>query len=242
MVGRPLIGITAFHTRHITPPHLPLVALGQRYVTAIEAAGGVPLIVSPGLDDENLQVIFERLDGVLLPGGGDIDPACYGETPHPSLTETNVERDHLELSLARCAVDANKPLLAICRGIQVLNVALGGSLVQDIPTQIANALPHTFDETKVPREFTAHVVHIEPNTQLHGVMGVDRADANSWHHQSLKQVAPGLNVVARSPDGVIEAVEMPERRFIIGVQWHPEWLYDRQPEMKRLFEALVQAI
>jgi putative glutamine amidotransferase len=241
MAARPLIGITAFATRHIEPPHSPLIALGRRYVAAIAAAGGAPLIVPPGLDDPSMRTVFERLDGLLLSGGGDIDPVRYGEAPHPSLTALSAERDQLELSLARRAVDADKPLLAICRGIQVLNVALGGSLVQDISTQIPGALPHTFDETKVAREHTAHPVQIEPGARLHEVMGVDTAGANSWHHQAIKQVAAGLQVVARSPDGVIEAVEMAGRRLVIGVQWHPEWLYDRQPEMMRLFEALVQA-
>lgn len=241
MAARPLIGITAFATRHIEPPHSPLIALGRRYLAGIVAAGGAPLIVPPGLDDLSMRTIFERLDGLLLSGGGDVDPACYGEAPHPSPTALSAERDQLELSLARRAVDADKPLLAICRGIQVLNVALGGSLVQDISTQLPGALPHTFDETKVARDHTAHPVQIEQGSRLHKVMGVDRADANSWHHQALKRIASGLEVVARSPDGVIEAVEMPDRRFVIGVQWHPEWLYDRKPEMMRLFEALVQA-
>lgn len=241
MSHRPLIGITAFETRHINLPHLPIFALNRRYVMAIEAAGGAPLMVSPGLSEDSLRAIFDRLDGWLLSGGGDIDPACYGETPHPASTEISADRDQMELALARRAVDADKALLSICRGIQVFNVALGGTLVQHIPAQIPGALQHNFDGTQVARDHIAHPVRIAAGTRLGEVMGVDQAGVNSWHHQSLKQIAPGLKVTALSPDGVIEAVELPGHRFALGVQWHPEWLYDRQPEMKRLFEALVQA-
>jgi putative glutamine amidotransferase len=238
---RPVIGITALATRYIDPPHLPMYALNQRYVMAVEASGGAPLMVPPGLDETSMQAIFERLDGLLLSGGGDVDPAHYGESPHAPLNEVNAERDRLELSLARQAVEADKAVIGICRGVQVLNVALGGSLVQDIPTQQPDSLLHSFDGAQVARDTKAHSVRIESRSLLREVMGVEQADVNSWHHQSLKRIAPGLTVVAQSPDGIIEAVEMPGRRFVIGVQWHPEWLYDRQPEMKRLFEALVQA-
>lgn len=241
MPPRPLIGITAFATRHVEAPHLPIHALNQRYVSAVESAGGAPLIVPPGLDDASQRAIFARIDGLVLSGGGDIDPAYYGEAAHPALNAPSAQRDRLELSFARWATDEDKPLLAICRGIQVLNVALGGTLVQDIPTQVPDALPHNFDETRVARDFIAHEVTIEPGSRLCEVMGSERAGVNSWHHQSVKQAAPGLAIVACAPDGVIEGVERPRSRFTIGIQWHPEWLYDRQPEMKRLFAALVRA-
>ncbi|HET7089709.1 MAG TPA: gamma-glutamyl-gamma-aminobutyrate hydrolase family protein [Anaerolineae bacterium] len=241
MTKRPVIGITALATRYIDPPHSPMYALNQRYVMAVEASGGAPLMVPPDLDETSMQAIFERLDGWVLSGGGDVDPAYYGESPHAALNEVNAERDRLELSFARQAVEADKPVIGICRGVQVLNVALGGSLVQDIPTQQADSLPHSFDGTRVARDYMAHPVRIESGSLLREVMGVEQAGVNSWHHQSVKRVAASLAVVAQSPDGIIEAVEMPGRRFVIGVQWHPEWLYDHQPEMKRLFEALVQA-
>jgi len=241
MPGRPLIGITAFETKYIDPPHLPIVALNRRYVMAIEVAGGAPLMLPPGLGDDSLRALHDRLDGLLLSGGGDIDPAHYGEAPHPATREVSADRDRMELALARWAMNEDKPVLAICRGIQALNVALGGSLVQHIPAQVDNALQHTFEPGQVARDHVAHPVQIEAGSCLRAIMGVDRADANSWHHQSIKQAAPGLRVTARAPDGVIEAVELPARRFAIGVQWHPEWLYDHQPEMMRLFEALVQA-
>ena len=241
MTNRPLIGITAFESRYIHPPHLPIFALNQRYVTAIEAAGGSPLMLPPGLSDESLRAIFDRLDGLLLSGGGDIHPACYSEDPHPATAEISAERDAMEIALTRWAVEREKAMLSICRGIQVFNVALGGSLVQDIPTQWPGSLKHTFQPTEVARDYIAHAVQIESGTRLRDVMQVDRAGVNSWHHQSIKQVAPGLKVTALSPDGVIEAVELPGHRFALGVQWHPEWLYDHQSEMARLFEALVEA-
>jgi putative glutamine amidotransferase len=241
MPRRPLIGITSFETKYSEPPHLPIFALNRRYVMAIEAAGGAPLMLPPGLSDDSLHVTFDRLDGLLLSGGGDIDPVCYGEAPHSATREISADRDRMELALARWTVNEDKPVFAICRGIQVLNVALGGSLVQHIPTQVDGALQHTFEPTQVARDHIAHSVQIESGTCLREVMGVDRAGANSWHHQSIKQVAPSLRVTAHAPDGVIEAVELPAHRFAIGVQWHPEWLYDDQPEMMRLFEALVQA-
>lgn len=241
MSNRPLIGITALATRFGEPPHTPIYALAQRYIHAIEEAGGAPIILPPRLDDASLAAIFPRLDGVLLSGGGDVDPACYGEAPHPSLTDLNVERDRVEFFLTRQAVEQDKPILAICRGIQVFNVALGGSLVQDIPTQVAGALIHMPDRKKLPRDYIAHPVRVEPGTRLRQVIGVDEAETNSWHHQSIKRAAPGVRVVASSPDGIVEAVEVPDRGFAIGVQWHPEWLYDRQPEMMNLFKGLVEA-
>ena len=241
MALRPLIGITAFTTHHAEFPHIPLYALTQKYVSAVESAGGAPVILPPGLEDDSLRAIFGRIDGLLLSGGGDVDPACYGEAPHPTLTGLSAERDRIELALARLAANQDKPLLTICRGIQVLNVALGGSLVQDIPSQLPGSLTHMFDQKTVAREKITHRVAVAPETQLRQVLGADQAGVNSWHHQSIKQLAPGLRIAASAPDGVIEAVEMPGHRYTIGVQWHPEWLYDRQPEMKRLFEALVQA-
>lgn len=241
-MSRPaVIGISAWGARGINPPHLPLYVLSQRYVSAVEDAGGVPLMLPPRLNETALRVIFDRLDGILLSGGGDINPAHYGEEPHPALINVSLERDQVELALSRWAVDDEKPILTICRGLQVLNVALGGSLVQDIPSQVPDAMQHMFDPVAVTRETITHQVQIDKHTRLHEVIGSDQADVNSWHHQALKRVASPLMVTACSPDGIIEAAELANHRFALGVQWHPEWLYDRQPEMKRLFDALVVA-
>ena len=241
MSSPPVIGISALASRGPDAPHLPTFALNQRYALAVAAAGGAPLLIPPGLDVRSLRVVYDRLDGVLLSGGGDVDPARYGESPHPSVYDVDPGRDETELSVARWAVADDKPLLAICRGVQVLNVALGGSLVQDIPSQWPDPLLHIFDLVSVERDFQAHAVRVDPGTRLHAILGSDQATVNSWHHQSLRRVASPLQVTACAPDGIIESVEMPGRTLVLGVQWHPEWLYDSQPEMKRLFEALVQA-
>ena len=242
MPTRPLIGITAAITKSVHPPHTEMYMIGRKYVDAVEQAGGVPLIVPHNLGEDSLHLLLGRLDGLLLSGGGDIDPAIYGEEPHPDVDGISADRDRVELALARWAVDQSKPLLAICRGIQVLNVSLGGTLVQDIPSQVAGALQHHFEEKTTPRGYLAHPVSIEPGSLLSAVIQSDAASVNSWHHQSLKQVAQPLRVVAESPDGIIEAVEIPGQRFVLGVQWHPEWLFETQPEALRLFTALEQIV
>jgi len=241
MNKRPLIGITAFETRFPKPPHAPLYATGQRYVRAIEDAGGLPVILSPALTNDTLHAIFERLDGLLLSGGGDIDPKIYGEDPHPSIWGLDMNRDRAELAMARWAAETDTPLLCICRGTQVLNVALGGSLVQDIPSMVKDSLTHMFSEEDTPRDKITHTVTVEPNSCLNGLLQSTVADVNSWHHQSIKRVGTDLRVVATAPDQVVEAIEIPGHRFALGVQWHPEWLYDRQPEMARLFTGLIDA-
>ncbi len=241
MKTKPLIGITAFEMPHPEPPHSVYYALGQRYARAIEETGGAPVVLPPGLGQGSLERIFDKLDGLLLSGGGDVEPSFYQEPSQAALVSVSLNRDRDELALARWAMEKNKPLLCICRGIQVLNVALGGSLIQDIPTQVPGALEHSFDNKVVPHDHLAHPVSLEPASRLAQVMGVNVSTVNSWHHQAIKQVAKGLAVVAHAPDGIIEAVELAGHPFAIGVQWHPEWLYDKQDEQRRLFAALVQA-
>jgi putative glutamine amidotransferase len=241
MTKRPLIGITAFETKHLRPPHAPLYATGQRYVQAIEDAGGLPVILSPALTNETLRAVFDRLDGLLLSGGGDIDPAIYGEEPHATIWGLDMNRDRAELAMAKWAAEAQTPLLCICRGTQVLNVALGGTLVQDIAAMVPDALTHMYDEEIMPREAVAHPVSVETNSLLASLIQDSHAEVNSWHHQAIKRVANDLKVTALSPDGIVEAIELPGHRFALGVQWHPEWLYQQQPEMARLFKGLVKA-
>ena len=190
---------------------------------------------------ETYSLTRKYADGVLLSGGGDIDPALFGEEPHAATAEIEPERDRVELTLARWVVERDIPFLAICRGIQVLNVALGGSLLQDIPSQVPDALPHSFDRQTTPRDYLAHPVKINPESQLARVMQLEVAQTNSWHHQAIMRVADGLQVTALAPDGVIEAVEVPGRRYAIGVQWHPEWMFEKWAEHRRLFEGLVSA-
>ncbi len=241
MIKRPLIGITASESNHIKPPHHAIFSLNQVYVRAIEDSGGVPLLLPPILSEDSMREIFATLDGILFTGGGDINPSIYDEPPHSTLWGLSDDRDRVELELARWAAHHEKPMLAICRGTQVLNVALGGTLIQDIPSEVPDALEHSFDDAVVARDYIAHPVKVAGGSHLRKVLQSEIVRVNSWHHQALKRIAPDLKVVAQSPDGIVEAVEIEEHRFAIGVQWHPEWLYTNQPEMKRLFIALVEA-
>ena len=202
MSQRPLIGITA-SIDHRSPAYGETYSLTRKYAEGVLQAGGVPVIVPPNLDEESLHVVLKRLDGVLLSGGGDLDPALFAEAPHPATCEIEPDRDRVELALARWVVDRDVPFLAICRGIQVLNVALGGSLVQDIPSQVPDALQHSFDRKTTPRDYLAHPVKIDPNSHLARVMQLDMAQTNSWHHQSIMQAADRVQVTAVAPDGVI---------------------------------------
>lgn len=236
----PVIGITA-SIDHRSAAFGETYSLARKYAEGVVHAGGVPVIVPHNLDEHSLRVVLDRLDGVLLSGGGDIDPGLFGEKTHPATCEIEPDRDRVELTLARWLVERDTPFLAICRGIQVLNVALGGSLVQDIPSQVPDALQHSFDRKTTPRDFLAHPVKIDPNSQLARVMQLEAAQTNSWHHQSIRQTAASLHVTAVAPDGVVEAAEVPGRRYAIGVQWHPEWLFEERAEHRRLFEELVRA-
>ncbi|CAG0933374.1 putative glutamine amidotransferase [Thermoflexales bacterium] len=237
---RPVIGVTA-SIDHRSAAFGETYSLTRQYAAGVVQAGGVPVIIPHNLDEEALHALLDRLDGVLLSGGGDLDPAWYGEAAHPATCEIEPDRDRVELTLARWLVEQARPLLAICRGIQVLNVALGGTLVQDIPAQIPAAVPHSFDRKTTPRHYLAHPVKIDPDSHLARVLQLDVAQTNSWHHQALKQVADRLRVTAVAPDGVIEAVEVQGQRLAIGVQWHPEWLFEERAEHRRLFEELVRA-
>ncbi len=187
----------------------------------------------------------EELDachGVLLTGGGDVAPQCYGDTwQHDQTYGIDPDRDRVEIALVRWAVEQDKPLFAICRGIQVLNVALGGTLFQHVPDAFPSDNPVQHRGDMAHRDRPVHAVAIEPASRLAAIMGATCAEVNSFHHQAIRDLAAGLRVVARAPDGVIEAVEMPTRRYALGVQWHPEDMAFSAPDMMRLFESFVQA-
>jgi putative glutamine amidotransferase len=171
----------------------------------------------------------------------DVNPAHYGESPHPSLGRVDDPLDQAELTLTRWALEDHLPVLAICRGIQLLNVAAGGSLYQDLPAQVSGAFPHACSAPAYSREYRAHAVHIKPGSRLAAAIGSIRCRTNSRHHQAVKDVAPGFVVTARAPDGVIEGIEHVDAPFIVGVQWHPESLSATDPQMLALFEAFVEA-
>lgn len=236
---QPLIGITT--ARYKSP------ATGWMYnrayaacIQAIADAGGLPILIPVSVNDDVLRSIYARVDGVLLPGGGDVDPVIYKAAKHPKTGEADDARDHAEIAVAQWAVEQDLPLLGICRGHQVLNVALGGTLVQDIPAQIGTSVIHDFPED-VPRGNPAHVVEIDPSSRLASVLGTTSPTVNSMHHQSVETIAPGACVTAYAPDGVVEALEVPDKNFILSVQWHPEDMYPQDEVMQRLFRAFVEA-
>jgi putative glutamine amidotransferase len=205
----------------------------QAYVEAIESAGGTPVPVLPGAGLDAL----DRVDGLVLTGGLDVDPKEYGQDADPAMAvEIDAERDALELPLVREAVRRDLPMLAICRGIQVLNVALGGTLIQHIPDEVPSALAH---EQPNPRTEAGHVVRVSAGTLLHRITGAEELSVNSAHHQAVKALAPGFIVDATAPDGIIEGIEDPRRRFLIGVQWHPEYAISEGDT--RLFAAFIEA-
>ena len=210
------------------------------YVESIRRAGGEPRVLDP-LKDVPAQVTGE-VDGVLMTGGVDIDPARYGEERHESVTAVEPERDVFEFALLLAAREARLPLFGICRGLQVMNVALGGSLFQDIAAQMAGILPHT---VPAPPFALAHEVWVSKSSRLWTLMQEKMVDAdtfsvNSRHHQAINRLAPGFEVTATAPDGVIEAIECPNATFCLGVQWHPENFW-RTGEFRPLFEGFIEA-
>jgi len=236
----PLIGISGCVEQSARLSGTPLVAVGVAYVRAVEEAGGAPVVTPPHPNEALLRGIFERLNGLVLSGGGDVLPALYGADDSGLLWSVNEERDRAELTLARWALAEGRPLLAICRGIQVLNVAAGGTLIQDIATQVPDALPHSSVASR-PMHSVAHSVELASESRLLALLGTPTLGVNSAHHQAICALGAGLVVTALAPDGVIEGVEAPGQPFCLGVQWHPEAMLETAPAMRRLFEALVEA-
>jgi putative glutamine amidotransferase len=194
----------------------------------------------PDLTDRTLlRTLYDLADGILLPGGPDVNPERYGQAYHETCKPASPERDETELTLARWTMDDGKPLFAICRGIQVLNVALGGSLYQDIQALIPGTGKHDW-YPNYPRDLRPHTVAVDSGSRLARILEATSLPVNSLHHQALKDVAPDLTVVARSPDGVIEAVEAPDQPFGVAVQWHPEELARDDPRAQQLFDAFVE--
>lgn len=242
----PIIAIPCRHDTSGRHHHLPLQGMGQAYLSAVIAAGGIPVLVPLGLDEPRLLRALDRADGLLLAGGEDIAPSLFGEAPHPNLGTVDAERDAAEMALARRALDMGLPLLAICRGIQALNVAAGGTLYQDIPSQVPGALKHHCFYPEYPRDHIAHTVDIAPDSRLAAILGRDgvalsAVPVNSLHHQAVKALGAGLRVVAQAPDGIVEAVEGTGGAWVLAVQWHPEELVASRADMRALFRAFVEA-
>jgi putative glutamine amidotransferase len=243
--ARPLIGITASEVHAqgrgelvlYGEPAMTEMTLGLSYARAIQRAGGVPVVIPP-MPVEAVGALLERLGGILLSGGPDIDPGAYGADPHPELGPTTRELDVVELSIAGDAVAADIPLLGISRGAQALNIARGGTLFQHLPEQFGRQLSHLPSRGGRP---SVHRVRIDPESRLWDSLGgVGELDVDSYHHQSASGLGRGVRAVAWAPDGVVEAIEVPESTFAVGVQWHAESMLD-EPSQLRLFGALVRA-
>lgn len=236
---RPIIGCTTY--RKISKDtNVPLFGLMTSYIAAIEAAGGIPMLIPLSVDEAGLELLLDRVDGLVLPGGGDIDPKHYQGNWHPQLRDIDADRDRVEIFLTRRAVQVKKPILAICRGHQVLNVALGGTMYEDIASQKTDAIKHDFF-MQGPRNRLPHTVDLQPDSRLAHILGDTQVKVNSLHHQGVRELAPGLVATAVAPDGLVEGVEIPNHPFGIGVQWHPENLVDDDPAMLALFKAHVTA-
>jgi putative glutamine amidotransferase len=226
---RPVVGITAYvEQARWGFWDLPAALVPYSYVVSVERAGGRALVVPPS--EGAVEETLDALDGLVLSGGADLDPGSYGAEAHPATAGVRPDRDAGELALLREALRRDMPVLAVCRGSQVLNVARGGDLVQHLPEVVGDE-----KHRQTPGTFSEHGVTIEPGTRLRNLIG-DRSEVKSHHHQGYGRVGDGLRVSARAEDGTVEAVEDPERRFAVGVLWHPE-----AGEDARLFEALVAA-
>ena len=239
----PLIGITTYGQDEEKKFPLP-----REYVDAVRRGGGTPLLLPPG--ETNIERLLLGLDGLILAGGGDVHPRTYGGDPHDTVYMADLERDTTEIALTRRAIASGHPTFGICRGLQIINVALGGTLHQHLPEVVGETVKHRLP----PREPTGHVVKVQSNSRLSTIMlgdTVETAEAKnnrrhnfniaSWHHQAIRDLAVGLKVVAHAADGTIEAVEMVDHRWLIGVQWHPEMTAGGDEHQQRLFDEFIRA-
>lgn len=234
---RPLIGIPC-HSGVGAESDRPIFYNNIAYIRAVEAAGGVPILI-PILDDlAGLQTLLPRLDGILFSGGIDVHPRHYNEEPHPRLGKTNPQLDELELALARWVINEDLPTLGICRGMQMLNVALGGNLYQDLESQLPDSLKHP--NWELPRNQMTHKINIQEGSRMEVLLGQTSIGVNSLHHQAVKRPGTGVIISGHAEDGVAELMEVPEHRFMLAAQCHPEELWNDEPVWKRLFGAFIE--
>lgn len=233
---KPLIGITCYHEFDKENASRQYEA----YYLGIERAGGLPILI-PNVDEvDTVDKIYSKLDGILLAGGEDLDPGYFKENPHPQMGAISPVRDKIEIHLAVRCLEDDKPLLGICRGMQVLNAAAGGTLYQDIYSQLKDReiIKHTQEG---PRWNATHTVKLRPGSKLHQIFKEKELRVNSIHHQAVKDVARDFMVTAQAPDGIIEGMEGVSFKFVVAVQWHPERMWQKYPIMLKLFKAFVEA-
>jgi putative glutamine amidotransferase len=249
MHRRPIIGTPtqSLHSMHGVPADLPAsYAMSERYLRTLAEAGAVPYMIPLISDDEEtMRAIYDGLDGVFLPGGADLDPSSYGELRHERCDKSDLSRDQTELMLVRWALEDRKPVLGVCRGLQILNVAAGGTLYQDITELMPGAIKHDyFPGRGFARDYLAHEVQlVQPNSRLGELAGTAALMVNSLHHQGINRLGDGLLVTAVSSDGLVVAVERPagDDHFIVAVQWHPEALFATDAFARSLFGAFITA-
>src|SRR6266516_2601855 len=235
---RPLIGIPC-HALIRAETGRPIYANNRAYVHAVESAGGLPTLVPMINDLSILTALLTRLDGLLLPGGIDVHLGRYGEEVHPLTEEADLELDEFEITLASWAFQEDIPVLGVCRGMQLINVVLGGTLYQDIDNQYPDSIAHS--QRHLPITHLAHHIIVEPGSHMEKILGAGEVWVNSHHHQAIKDPGKGVRITGRAPDGVPELLEVPGCRFVMAVQSHPEEIYSIEPAFKRLFSAFVQA-
>jgi len=233
---QPVIGITTY--QETNGDGMPYVMIYQAYVQAVMQTGGVPVLIPSILAEGDWAALYERLDGIILAGGGDIALDHFRGDEHPRIDGVDHLRDSIELSLFHAALEDGKPFLGICRGLQIVNVGLGGTLYTHILDQLPSAIDHTYPGKM--RRVLVHEVKVEEGTRLAEILGEPMLQVNSLHHQGLKDLAPELRVTGYAPDGLVEAVELPDHPFGLAVQWHPEWLTDQGP-MRNLFRTFVES-
>ncbi len=226
---KPLIGVTSYQRNEEDRFTLP-----ANYLDVVERAGGIPVIIAP--TEDNIASQLDRLDGVVLTGGADVDPGEYGGERKEAVYGVNPERDRYELELTRLALRKKLPIMAICRGLQVLNVAMGGTLVEHVPDEYGETVLHRGGESNK----VDHPVSIAPGSKLAEILSLTEMECASYHHQSVRQPAPGFEVVASADDGVIEAIESDEYPQVIAVQWHPEYTAKTDPNQRRLFDVFIE--
>lgn len=234
LATRPLIGVTTGREKSQRFFGLSLYIMNQTYVRTLENLGALPVMIPLHMSDATLRGIFERLDGLFLPGGEDIDPSNYSHDRHPLLGATDKERDRTELIMTRWAIEAGMPVLGVCRGVQMINVACGGTLTQDLHSEFPDLAKHDYFPPSFERYRISHPVEIAAGSRLAGALGQVH-EVNSMHHQGVDRVGFGLEVVARADDGLPEALEAPDLPFVVGVQWHPEELAKTDQMSANLF-------
>jgi putative glutamine amidotransferase len=218
--------------------------MSQRYIRVLVQSGALPWMIPLVADDpDTLRGIYDELDGVFLPGGADIDPANYGEDRHPRCDTSDPPRDAVELMLVRWAMADRKPVLGVCRGLQIVNLATGGTLYQDIAEQMPGAIKHDYFPFggRYGRDYLAHEVTVEPRSRLSEIYGDGALKVNSMHHQGVRRLGERLAATAVAPDGLVEGLESVDGSYLVAVQWHPEVLVDNSPPTRRLFESFIEA-